>query len=129
MKKVIFAVILCCASIAFAQAAADHRYIDFTQVLTDLDGTPIPAQADGKNSEPLTLGMAAKTALVTQMEGDPTSGADKLDRYELAKKVQKGKHVELTTDEITMIKNRIMKGYAPVVVGAALPLLDPATKK
>lgn len=123
MKKIILAALLCCCPLF---AAAQSKPIDFTQVLTDLDGSPLHAGDD--KSPVLTLGDVVKTVLVSQLDGDPADGSDKLDRYDLAKKVFHGKHVVLSGEQLALIVKRLRRGYPALVVGAALPMLDSLAK-
>jgi hypothetical protein len=102
--------------------------IDFSAVLTDLDGVAfIDATADRKEV-PLTLGRAAAAALTTPVQGvAQSSGADHLARMMLAMKVKDGGALELSTEDVETIKQRIAGFYASsVVVGKCWLLLDPA---
>jgi hypothetical protein len=108
-------------------AQESPRHIDFTQVLKDLDGKPLPVNPDGKLPAPATLGYVAKEALVNALQGDPPEGSAKFDHWQLAAKVYPDKSdVVLTAEEIATIKERIGKGFPALVVGPAWRLLDPA---
>jgi hypothetical protein len=129
MKKLLVAV----ASLAFMGNA---YAIDFTRPLTQLDGQPITG-SDGKPLEkPPTLGSICEGALLAQYadERDAASGKetitpeDKFARWKLANKVNGGKDVNLTAEELSLIKKLIGKGYAPLIVGQVWMMLDPAMK-
>lgn len=116
----LFASLLC-----FAQ----ERHIDFTQVLSGVDGKPLQSP-DAKNTKGLTLGEAAMAALVAPLEEDKgMAGAEKFKLEELARKVYNSKAAHLTVEDIALIKTRIGKAYGPLVVGPAWRLLDPEVKK
>lgn len=127
--------ILMCLSLCLAPAVqpaqaqtppheTSHRYIDFTQVLHDMDGNPIHVSDD--KSPLLTLGEVCRQVLSATLDGDPPDGSDKQQRFALATLVWKGKHVELTSAETNQLVKRIRRAYSPVVVGVAIPLVDPA---
>jgi hypothetical protein len=112
---------------SISSAQESPRHIDFTQVLKDLDGKPLPVNPDGKLPAAATLGYVAKEALVNALQGDPPEGAGKFDRWQLAAKIYPDKSdVVLTAEEVATIKDRIGKGFPALVVGPAWKLLDPA---
>lgn len=108
-----------------AARAEEPRKIDFTTVLTDLDGKPI---AD-KDAPPVTLGDVTANALFASYRDEQPSGQDKVKRWTLALRVHKAQAAELTADEIKLIKDLIGKGYGPLIVGQAWQILDPASVK
>lgn len=130
MKK-IFAIALFCAVLAVPPTPAQeakHHMLNFTQVLAGLDGKPFPI-TEAKDSPPATLGDVAVAALTGVLAEDARDdGAAKFKRGELAHRIYKAKSIELTVEEVALIKERIGKVYGPAVVFAAWPLLDPATK-
>jgi hypothetical protein len=107
------------------------RHIDFTQIIKDLDGKPLPINIEGKLPSVATLGQVAKDALVNNLQEDAQlSGSAKFDHWTLALKVYPNKSdVVLTAEEVATIKERIGKAFGPVVVGPAWTMLDPASKK
>lgn len=122
MKLKYVAALLLGASLCFGQAP---RTIDFTQQIHGLDGKPING-GDGKT--PMTLGEVSVNALqVGGQDDSKLSGVEKLKMYELAKKIYNNKNATLTAEQITMIKDRIAKYYATIVVGPAFEMLDPAS--
>jgi len=130
MKRLVLA--LAMASLLSTSAFA----IDFTRPLTSLDGKPI-AGNDGKPLETQpTLGSICESALLAQYaeERDPQTGKelispeDKFARWKLAVKISGGKDVNLTTEELSLVKKLIGKGYSPLIVGQVWTLLDPGMK-
>lgn len=121
--KFLILVLMLVSSPAFA--------IDFTQVLTNLDGSPVVAQ-EGK-PEP-TLGAICEQALLATFadERDATGketieGKEKFERWKLAAKVH-GKDVSLSAEELSLIKKLVGKAYGPLIVGQAWTMLDPGAK-
>jgi hypothetical protein len=106
------------------------RHIDFTQVIKDLDGKPLPINMEGKLPAVATLGQVAKDALVNVLQEDAQlPGSVKYDHWVLAGKIYPDKSdVVLTAEELATIKERIGKAFGPLVVGPCWKLLDPATK-
>lgn len=119
--------LLICSSFCIAALAVDApRRIDFTAPLLRLDGKPMRA-SDAKDAPVMTLGDAAVGALEAVTEEDRnTAGIDKFKRDQLARKVFEKRDAVLTVEEIALIKDRIGKVYAPSVIGAAWPMLDPS---
>ena len=129
MTRLLFVALIACG-LLFAQDPP--RHIDFTQVIKDLDGAPLPIPADGtKLPTVATLGRLAKDALTNILQGDDQlSGSVKYDHWVLAGKVYPEKHdVILTAEELATIKERIGKAFGPIVVGPAWKMLDPALQK
>jgi hypothetical protein len=110
--------------------------IDFTQKLTNLDGSPV-TDKDGKTLEHQpTLGSICQTALITQYadEVDPmtrkesVTPEEKFQRWKIAQKLE-GSNVTLTAEELALIKKLVGKAYSPLIVGQAWTMLDPGEKK
>lgn len=101
--------------------------IDFTVVLTDLDGKPITTEAQGKG-ETVTLGKAAATALLMSFPDEQNlDGAEKVKRFGLAVKIREAKDVALSAEDVALVKKVIAKTYGALIVGRAWPLLDPTS--
>lgn len=97
--------------------------IDFSQTFTDLDGTPIQADAQS-----LTLGMVAVQALMAQFPDEKElDGAEKLRRYKLALAIHGAcAPLDVVVEDIASLKKLIGKAYGVLVVGQALPMLETA---
>lgn len=107
--------------------------IDFTQVLIGVKGAPLMDMDVPKGAEPipLTLGAAAAHALMAdfpdeRMPGREVSAEQKYRRAALALRIETEIAAILTSDEITLIKAMIAKGYPPLVMYRAWNALDPA---
>jgi hypothetical protein len=91
------------------------------QSLKTLEGKEIK---DGKNA--ITLKNIMVEACLTNLKGDDgQSGEEKLKLYQLATKVQEAKkEIDLTIEEIALIKERIGRGYNILTVGQAWQMLE-----
>jgi hypothetical protein len=91
-------------------------------VLTNFKGDSLKAPG----GQEFTLKDAAIEALLATFgEADArTTGTEKFKRYNLAQKVHAGGEVDLTPEEVSLIKERVGTGYNAAVVGAAYLLLN-----
>jgi hypothetical protein len=94
---------------------------DFNQTFTTLEGQPIK---DGDKE--LTLREAALASLQAVFQEDRSlSGTEKIRRYTLALRIHAGDPVELTAEDVTLIKDLINRAYGhPAVVAQAWQMLD-----
>jgi hypothetical protein len=98
---------------------------DFTQPILNLDGTP------GKvGDEPITLQTLAMSALNTITEEDRTlTGSERAKRFDIMQRIYaRPREVDLTAEQITLLKNLIGKMFAPLAVGRAYELLEQEPK-
>lgn len=103
--------------------------VNVMQVIHGFDGAelkadPKPGQAR-EAAGPLTLREVITNALVCYLPDEKPNGKAAFDRYRMAKKIHDNDEVDLTIEEIAMIKNRVGSLYLPNVVGGAWSLLDP----
>lgn len=74
----------------------------------------------------LTLRLIAVRALLTMEPNDKTKPEEKYDRGKLAEKIMESKSaVDLSSEEITKLKDLIGKGFASQIVFHAFDMLDP----
>jgi hypothetical protein len=104
------------------------RVIDFNQLILDFDGNPVTECADPretvcKEKHIVTLGDVAMRALVTP-EANPVA-EESFRRGELARRVYKGSSVQLSAEEIVLIKKQVAKAFSPLVVYHVFTTLDP----
>jgi hypothetical protein len=111
-------------ALLIASIATPVYAIDFTTVLVDLAGKPIVIEEG-----PMTLGAAAAAALVGQYKDDNPAGQDKVKRWALAMRVHNAKDIELTADDVKLIKDMVAKAYGPLIVGQVWAIVDPASAK
>ena len=95
--------------------------INVSEVLTTIDKKPL--KVDGAD---MTLKDACIRALFALSNEDMKrqSGQEKMDRYTLGLKINKGGEVDLTVDEAAKVKGLIGETFGPVVVGPAWLLLE-----
>lgn len=94
---------------------------DFTTVVKDLSGVSIK----NEKGEELTLKYATQNALFAMTQEDSgTTGEEKYTRYRLASKVNKDGLVDLRSEDVTKLKERIGKAYGPLVVGFAFDFFE-----
>jgi len=97
--------------------------IDFSVALKNLEGKPLKDK--GKD---LTLKDVSTNAVLGNYD-EKIDGEEKLKRFLLATKIYESNgELELTIDEVKMIKDLIAKGYSILVTGRALQILDPHKK-
>lgn len=112
-------------SITSAVAAEAAYTIDFTQILLDNDGKPIPY--DPKDNSPATLGAVASTALDTMISTEQNvTGEEKFHRGLLAARIKNDKAAVLSVEDLALVKKLIGEVYGPLVVAPAWMALDPS---
>lgn len=120
---------------SLATGPASAAAVDFTAPVHGLDGKIATeckeAAGDGKGckrSGPLTLGEIAAAGLSMPDRG--ASLADQIRRGRLAQLVIDGKTVDLTAEQISLIKEQVAKlGISPVYVLQLVEAIDPAAVK
>ncbi len=118
--------------------------IDVTKILTDMHGDEIRCLEDYENvnfvdsqktpgEQPfhkrkvsLTIRKCCVDSLLATTEKDKSlSGEEKIKRFKLAESIQDTDSVELDSEEVTLLKQRIALMFGVIVVGKAYELLDP----
>ena len=66
---------------------------------------------------PVTIGKVAIAALLASYADEMPTGEEKLWRYNLARRLNVGGEVEISTDDAALIKRLVGKAYGAVVVG------------
>ena len=97
--------------------------INFDSKLMGLDGKAL-VFIEGDTRRDMLLKDAAVEALMLQLVHENSSGEEKLRRYELARKIYDGGELDLTPEDVSLIKQRIGAGYSVAVVGSAFTLLN-----
>ena len=95
--------------------------LDNTKVLVTLAGEPLKESVDGEVKD-VTVKTVIVNALLNPMEKD--TGMQKMEKEELARKVYQNDSVDLTIEQVKLIKDRIGEMYAPIVVGQVWRLLE-----
>lgn len=97
--------------------------VDLSKVLVDVDGNP----AKDENGNQLTLYRVCSISLFSGIKDQQETDLGKLDKcWELKSKIKIDEPVELKSDDLTFIKERIGKLYGsiPGISGQARYLLD-----
>jgi len=98
--------------------------------IEDMDGQPMPDSV-GKDAKNFTLAKCCVNALYAQFEDEKNlSGEEKIKRYNLAEKIYAAKDkIDVTAENIALLKKLIGKAYGALIVGRAYELLDPVEDK
>lgn len=125
----LYALILCLFLVAAAHA--DGVAIDFSQPIVDENGKPVPIDPKQESLGVVTLKFAAIHALTGLYDDEKGLQPEKkFERGMLAQKISESdKPIQLTAEQVAMIKQLIGKAYGPWVIAKAWPMLDPAEKK
>ncbi len=96
-----------------------------------LNGTPLKTfegeDIQDETGKPITLRTACVRALLYTAPNDTTDGQKKFERYKLAEKIMGAKgHVELTAEELALIKQLVGVIYVTVLVGRIYEALEKA---
>lgn len=114
---------------------------DFSQFILNLDNQPIPNRRDPNNPRESAPPMSLSTVCVNALLGfDPQEdarleGTEKLRRFNLAQKLYNGGWVEVTAEEVALLKTLVNRMYAPLIVGRVWQVLEsndsqhPATER
>ena len=96
--------------------------INVDETLKTLDGQTM-MDNDGKGN---AIEASLKTVLVNAVLAptEKEAGVDKVRKYELAKMLFKGGEVDLTAEDITLIKKQVGENFAPIVVGQVFEMLE-----
>ena len=91
-----------------------------------LDGVDMSRMVDGKERDVL-LRDVCENALLEDDRG--SDGGEKMKRFKLAEKIHLYEDVNLSAEDVTLLKELIGKLYGPLVVGQAYKILDPEEEK
>ena len=96
--------------------------INVDEKLKTLDGQTM-MDNDGKGN---AVEASLKTLLVNAVlaPANEDKGVDKVRKYELAKMIFKGGEVDLTPEDIILIKEQVGNNFAPIVVGQCYEMLS-----
>lgn len=97
--------------------------IDFEAVLKTVTGEEIKNE-EGKS---VTLKIIAINSLLGPTKED-LDGNEKMKRYKLAYKIENQQEIDLSVDELKLLKDLIGKHPSPLVVGQCWEMLDPTLK-
>lgn len=89
-------------------------------VITNFNGDELK----GKDGEEITLKKVCVDALLAEVVNEQTSGNVRMERFKLAKKIHDSDMINLTVEELSMIKERIPKTWNTLVTGMAFQLIE-----
>jgi hypothetical protein len=93
--------------------------VNFSQVLIDLEGSPIV-----DNGKPVTLGAITAQALLAADPNTPESGDDKARAYDIATRVYRAGEVEVSVEDVALMKKKIGQFMTAIVVGQTFRMLE-----
>lgn len=94
---------------------------NFTAPIKNLDGKPLK-----EGDREVTIGSIAVNALLTPYEDERNlSGDDKVKRFRLAQSIHDADgEIEVTVEQVALLKSLIAKAYSPLIVGQAWAILE-----
>jgi len=98
--------------------------INVNQVLKNLAGETLKDNDGTGKAIDATLKLAIINSVLAPVQNKNESGVEKVKKYELAKKVYANDEIDLTAEEITLIKQRVGEVYAPLLVGQIFEMLE-----
>lgn len=93
---------------------------NFDVELRNLDGVPVK----DKDGNPVMLSDPIARAVGDDYEGEKLDFAEKVRRFDLARKILAGGEIDLTAEELVIIKNLCAKGLKTFVVGQIATVLE-----
>lgn len=101
--------------------------LNLATVLAGLDGNPMK-ESDATDAKDATLrSVLLKAALVTLPGDDQMSADQKVGLALLTQRIYGDNAAEFTSEETTILKERVGKAFSPIVVLRIFELLDPAS--
>ena len=95
--------------------------LDTTKVLVNIAGESLKETVNSVEMD-VILRTVVVNALLSPVEKD--TGMKKMEKEELARKIYQNDSVDLTIEQVKLIKDRIGEMYAPIVVGQCWRLLE-----
>ena len=98
--------------------------VDMNQKIKNMDGS-VAKEGDKE----ITLGVICANALLATIPNENPTGPQKYERFGLATKIHASKDgmLEISVENLAMLREMIGKGYSTLVVGQAYDLLDGKT--
>lgn len=90
-----------------------------------IEGKDMKEMVDGQEKVITIKKFCVNAVLANPSDNAKETGEQKVKRYELAKKIQNAKkEIDLSSEEISLIKKEIGINYPPIVVGQAYEILE-----
>lgn len=94
--------------------------IDVGQVLKTLSGRPM----EDDEKKPLTLKWACVNSLLAHYPKEEIDGTEKMKRFKMAYKIEKGGEVELSAEEVAKVKTLVSQSMTTLIVGQSHLMLE-----
>lgn len=93
--------------------------VNFGATMKDMDGSDVI-----ENGKPVTLAAIGVVSLLANFDKENPAVEEKLARYRIAHKIKDGGIVDLTVEELSVVKAMVGKVYGTMIVGQAFQLLE-----
>lgn len=110
--------------------------INFSQSITNLAGEPLKERDENLKETDKAITLSAicvnsLLAILPDAQGRPqvVTGQEKVKRFQLAQKINRGGEIELETEEIAKIKDMVGKVQNVLVTGQAFKMLEGKKEK
>lgn len=111
-----------------SSSPSDHRGVDFTQPLRDVNGHDIMVPGDdNKTKVPLTLGMAVARALWSNQGTAAESFRDKVHRARLGTRLEKSRDAVLSAADVKVIEDSCSKIWSSFILYRIAQQIDPGS--
>lgn len=77
-----------------------------------------------ENEKPVSAKALIIDAILANLPDEQPNALEKMQRYDLYKKLLNGGDVELTTEELSLIKQAVGKIYSPLAVGQIYEIIE-----
>ena len=98
--------------------------ITTNQVLKDYEGKDIIEESAKGEKRTITIRDVFSVALNTQTKDEVITAEEKAKVFQISTKLYTGNEVDLTVDQLSLIKERVGKIYNPLVYGRVCELID-----
>lgn len=98
--------------------------INFKQKIKNFDDT----DAVDESGKQVTLDVVCINALMSNNPEERVSGDEKLKRYDLALKIKNSNELNLSSEDITLLKKLIGNVYSTLIVGQSYKMLEGEVK-
>ena len=94
-------------------------------ILKTLDGKALREAHESGERDVLLSRLAVNALLMTYEDERSLSGEDKVKRFKLAQQINDADgDVEVTAEQVSLLKSLIAKAYTPLVVGQSYEILE-----
>lgn len=104
---------------------------EFGATLDDNQRKQLKSVVEKYTGEPMTAKRVACDALLMQHQDEQNmAGTEKVRRFKLAQKIfEADGDIDITSEDVTLIKNAVTKSFTPLVVGQLYALLESELKQ